>query len=192
VQLVAYQVHERPDGSGYPRGREKKCIHLFARILHVADAYLAMTAQRPFRLPLMPYAAMECLLRQAEKNRVDPDVMRSLLRVLSLFPIGSYVRLSDGSLAEVIRANPHSFSRPLVALVRDTKGQPVSEQGESALINLSGSELSVSQALPAPGSNQIPLTPEIADWSVRAARYLSEEAQHRDAPRAPISRLVPS
>jgi len=68
VQLVAYQVHERPDGTGYPRGRLNPAIHPFARILHVADAYLAMTALRPFRPPLMPYAAMECLLRQAERE----------------------------------------------------------------------------------------------------------------------------
>jgi HD-GYP domain-containing protein (c-di-GMP phosphodiesterase class II) len=192
VQLVAYQVHERPDGSGYPRGREKMCIHPFARILHVADAYLAMTAQRPFRPPLMPYAAMECLVRQAEKNQVDADVVRSLLRVLSLFPIGSFVRLSDGRVAQVVRSNAHSFVRPIVAIVEDSSGSAVNAGDEAALVNLSGSELSVREALPTPGSNQIPLSPEIADWSIRIARFLPEEERRRLAAQPAISRLQPA
>ncbi len=169
VQMVAYQVHERPDGSGYPRGRDKKCIHLFARILHVADSYLAMTSQRPFRPPLMPYAAMECLLRQAKKNQVDASVVSSLLRILSLFPIGSHVRLSDGRVAQVIRANPHCFARPIVAIVDDASSNSDDVHDEVAGLDLCGSELSVIQALPTPGSEQIPLSAEIANWSVRAA-----------------------
>ena len=39
VPLVCFQVHERLDGSGYPQGCRSERIHLFARILHVADAF---------------------------------------------------------------------------------------------------------------------------------------------------------
>src|SRR5262249_30467307 len=55
--LVAYQVHERPDGSGYPRGRDEKTIHPFAKILNVAHEYLTLVAGFAARKPLMPYAA---------------------------------------------------------------------------------------------------------------------------------------
>jgi hypothetical protein len=168
------------------------CIHPFARILHVADAYLAMTAQRPFRPPLMPYAAMECLVRQAERNQVDADVVRSLLRVLSLFPIGSFVRLSDGRVAQVVRSNAHSFVRPIVAIVEDSSGKAVNSADETALVNLSGSNLSVREALPTPGTDQIPLSPEIADWSIRVARFLPEEERRRMAAQPSISRLQPT
>ena len=58
VPLVSYQVHESPNGCGYPRRRRASSIHLFARILKVADAYVGLTSERPFRPPLMPYAAM--------------------------------------------------------------------------------------------------------------------------------------
>jgi len=95
-------------------------------------------------------------------------------------------------VAQVVRANADDFARPVVALVLDSSGKPITDQDDAALVNLSGSELAVSQALRAPGTSQIPLTPEIADWSVRAASYLSDEKQRRPQARPPISRLIPT
>lgn len=157
VQLVAYQTHERPDGSGYPRKRERKSIHLFARILHVADAYTAMTAERPHRAPMMAYAAIETLLRQARRGQVDPQVVRAMLNVVSLFPIGSFVTLSDGSVAQVLRSNGANFTKPVVLRVQDGQGQPVPSDSDAALVDLTQADLSVVQALPTPGREEIGL-----------------------------------
>ena len=44
--------HERPDGSGYPRGMPEESIPLGARILNVVDAFDAMTSDRPYRKAL--------------------------------------------------------------------------------------------------------------------------------------------
>jgi HD-GYP domain-containing protein (c-di-GMP phosphodiesterase class II) len=41
--------HERPDGRGYPEGFEESEIPLEARILAIADAYVAVTSDRPHR-----------------------------------------------------------------------------------------------------------------------------------------------
>jgi HD-GYP domain-containing protein (c-di-GMP phosphodiesterase class II) len=162
VTLVAYQSHERPDGSGYPRGRDKKSIHAFARILLVADSYTAMTSARPHRRPMMPYAAMETLIRQAQQWRVDPPVVRNLLHVLGLFPIGSYVVLSDGSVAKVIRSNGEDFTRPVALRVQDAQGRRINDDDESAVVDLSTSEVKVVQALPTPGRDEIGMTPQAA------------------------------
>ena len=105
----------------------------------------------------MPYVAMECLLRQANCHQVDADVVRSLLEILSLFPVGSFVALCDGSAARVMRPNRDDFMRPLVALVQDSKGSPLDPDEESSLLNLADSELKVVQALPTPGRNEIGL-----------------------------------
>ena len=161
VPLVAYQVHERPDGSGYPRGRDMQSIHPFARILHVADAYLAMTTSRPYRRPLMPYAAVMCLLRQAQENRVDPAAVRYLLHALSLFPIGSCVALTDGSIAKVIRANGAHYTTPIVLRMTDANAQPVDVNDDQHLIDLCSSPLKVSQALPTPGSDEVPFSEDV-------------------------------
>jgi len=100
---------------------------------------------------MMAYAAMETLLRQAQHWRADPVVVRSLLHVLSLFPIGSYVTLTDGSAACVIRSNRTNFTQPIVIRVQDKEGNSVDTDDDCNLIDLSESDLSIVQALPTPG-----------------------------------------
>jgi len=73
--------HERPDGTGYPAGRGGGEVPLEASILAVADAYEAMTADRPYRAPLGASAAVEELRRQAGKQ-FDERVVAALLRVV--------------------------------------------------------------------------------------------------------------
>jgi HD-GYP domain-containing protein (c-di-GMP phosphodiesterase class II) len=161
VPIVVYQVHERPNGLGYPRGRAGDRIHIFARILAVADIYSALTEPRAYRRPLAPYAAMECLVRMAKSRDVDPEVVRALLKVMSLFPIGSYVTLSDGSVARVIRRNPENYSSPIVQLVQDSGGNAVPADAESAISDLAASSISIIQALPTPGRQETLLTEDV-------------------------------
>jgi HD-GYP domain-containing protein (c-di-GMP phosphodiesterase class II) len=51
---MVLQHHERIDGSGYPFGLAGEAIALDARVLAVADAYDAMTSDRPYRRGLEP------------------------------------------------------------------------------------------------------------------------------------------
>lgn len=152
VSLVVHQVHERMDGRGYPRGRRGDGIHLFARILHVADQYVALRSPRPFRDAVSPYASVRTLLEHRAGSAVDPNVLRALLHVVSLFPVGSYVELSDGSTVRVLRAGTVSYDSPIVEIVRDTKGR---EFDEGPLIDLATSELKVVRALPTPGCREL-------------------------------------
>ncbi|HEY1277028.1 MAG TPA: diguanylate cyclase [Thermoleophilaceae bacterium] len=71
--------HERPDGNGYPLGRH--AVPLEARILGVADAYEAMTSDRPYRAALSPEAAATELRREAG-TQFDSDVVEALLRAV--------------------------------------------------------------------------------------------------------------
>jgi putative nucleotidyltransferase with HDIG domain len=73
--------HERPDGTGYPEGREREEVPLEAAIIGVADAYEAMTAARPYRPPLDPQAAADELRRGAGRQ-FEPRVVEALLRVV--------------------------------------------------------------------------------------------------------------
>lgn len=70
--------HERPDGRGYPRGLREHQIPLEARILAVADAYGAMTADRPYRHPFTPKRARAELQARAG-SQFDHDVVESFL-----------------------------------------------------------------------------------------------------------------
>jgi HD-GYP domain-containing protein (c-di-GMP phosphodiesterase class II) len=74
--------HERIDGKGYPSGLAGEAIPLEARILAVADAYEAMTADRPYRTALGHDAARDELLAGAG-TQFDPVVVEAFLRALA-------------------------------------------------------------------------------------------------------------
>jgi diguanylate cyclase (GGDEF)-like protein len=73
--------HERPDGGGYPDGLNGDAVPLEARILAVADAYEAMTSDRPYRIALGAEEAAE-ELRQGAGTQFDDRVVEALLRVV--------------------------------------------------------------------------------------------------------------
>ncbi|MDX1970138.1 MAG: HD domain-containing phosphohydrolase [Planctomycetaceae bacterium] len=129
---VVYQMHERMNGSGYPRGRSGLQIHPLARIAAVADTFLALVSPRPFRAALRPYEAVERILFAARQGLFDPSPVRALLHTISLFPIGSFVTLSNGQTAQVLRANREDFTRPKVQLL-----DPLGMSGEEEVIDLS-------------------------------------------------------
>jgi diguanylate cyclase (GGDEF)-like protein/putative nucleotidyltransferase with HDIG domain len=74
--------HERPDGKGYPYGLRDGEIPLEARILAVADAYEAMTADRPYSSAVQYEAARAELLRCAG-TQFDSRVVSALLSGLA-------------------------------------------------------------------------------------------------------------
>ena len=118
---ISFQVHERTDGSGYPRGRLSASIHPGARVVAIADAYAAMTRPRPYRAAHLPHHAMQELLRECRRNRFDKTALKAFLDIMSMYPVGSYVALNTGQVCQVIRANPGSPTKPVVAVL-DTSG----------------------------------------------------------------------
>jgi HD-GYP domain-containing protein (c-di-GMP phosphodiesterase class II) len=116
ARLVAYQMHERCNGSGYPRGRTGKQIHELAKVAAVADVFLALCSTRPHRPGLMPYYALERMLHGVKDGLFDAGAVRGLLKTVSLFPVGSFVRTSDGRIGKVLRSNGEDYSRPVLAL----------------------------------------------------------------------------
>ncbi len=77
AQIVAHH-HEHYDGTGYPDGLREQEIPLVARILHVVDAFHAMTSDRPYRRALPREVAVQELQRGAGKQ-FDPSVVSALI-----------------------------------------------------------------------------------------------------------------
>jgi HD-GYP domain-containing protein (c-di-GMP phosphodiesterase class II) len=69
---------EKYDGSGYPQHLKGADIPLVARIIAIADAYDAMTSDRPYRKGLHPQAALN-EIRQCSGTHFDPDLADSFL-----------------------------------------------------------------------------------------------------------------
>lgn len=75
--------HERLDGGGYPGGLVGDSIPLESRIIHVADAFEAMTSDRPYRRG-MPQEDALAELRRHTGTQFDPDCVRALLSGLGV------------------------------------------------------------------------------------------------------------
>jgi HD-GYP domain-containing protein (c-di-GMP phosphodiesterase class II) len=74
--------HERFDGEGYPDGLEGRDIPLASRILAVADAYAAMTEDRPYRRAL-PRFEIDREFRDCSGSQFDPYIVEALRRVVA-------------------------------------------------------------------------------------------------------------
>ena len=74
--------HERPDGRGYPHGLRREDIPLEASILAVADAYEAMTAERPFR-PALPEEAVLAELERGAGAQFEGRVVDALVGLIA-------------------------------------------------------------------------------------------------------------
>jgi response regulator RpfG family c-di-GMP phosphodiesterase len=80
IKLMIRHHHERFDGTGYPDALRGEAIPLGSRILAVADAYEAMTADRPYRECFSPEEAVD-ELRRCCIGQFDPDIVEVFLQV---------------------------------------------------------------------------------------------------------------
>lgn len=82
VASVVEAYHEHWDGTGYPKGLKGEEIPLESRIVALADAYVAMTSDRPYRKALSKEEAMKLIADGANKEW-DPRLVKIFLNLLS-------------------------------------------------------------------------------------------------------------
>jgi putative nucleotidyltransferase with HDIG domain len=83
VAAIVRFHHERPDGTGYPRGLASDDVPMGARIVSVCDAYGAMTKTRPYRAALRHDAALAELERHAG-TQFDREAVEALIELVRL------------------------------------------------------------------------------------------------------------
>ncbi|HKT68923.1 MAG TPA: HD domain-containing phosphohydrolase [Terriglobales bacterium] len=88
VPEVVRWHHERADGSGYPDGLELEDVPLPSRIVALADAFDAMTSERPYRQPLSLGETLSELVHLSPL-KFDPAAMQGLLIQLRRDAVGS-------------------------------------------------------------------------------------------------------
>jgi HD-GYP domain-containing protein (c-di-GMP phosphodiesterase class II) len=118
---VALQVHERADGSGYPRGLKGSEISELASLLGLVDTYVAMIRKRAYR-ERIPYPdAIRFILKEA-KAQFPTKVLKAFLNSISLFPFSTYVKLNNKSIGRVISTDGNHPLRPTVEVLYDSLG----------------------------------------------------------------------
>ena len=88
VPEVVRWHHERADGSGYPDGLQLEDVPLPSRIVALADAFDAMTSERPYRQPLSLGETLSELVHLSPQ-KFDPAAMQGLLIQLRRDAVGS-------------------------------------------------------------------------------------------------------
>ena len=126
VCLGVLEHHEKENGNGYPRRIAGSQISIYAKIISIVCSFEAITAPRSYKTASSSFEAMVELLKNSN-NQYDGTVMKALLYSLSLFPIGSYVYLSDERIARVIDVNPENPKNPIVQIIgeKDENDDPV-------------------------------------------------------------------
>ncbi len=82
IALIVRHHHERWDGQGYPDGISHEDIPLISRIISVADAYNAMTSDRPYR-DAMPSRVARLRLAQGVESQFDTTVVAAFEAILA-------------------------------------------------------------------------------------------------------------
>lgn len=113
VNQGVLQHHEWYDGHGYPLGRTREEIPIFARIISLVDVYDALTTNRMYRPAIAHSEAVEYLMGSSGRQ-FDPEILDVFLHKIAIYPVGAQVKLSDGSQAVVMKNYPEMVLRPKV------------------------------------------------------------------------------
>jgi len=126
IALAALQHHERMNGTGYPQNLSGDKISLYSKIIALTCSYEAMVAHRAYREGRDAHTALLELIK-GSRTFYDESVIRVLIYCISLYPLGSLVRLSTNAVAKVTKANPGNPKFPIVRILFDERGSKVSD-----------------------------------------------------------------
>ena len=137
IQLGVLEHHEKENGTGYPQKQTGDKISNNAKIISVACSYEAISSPRSFKTGRSTFEAIVELLQNKERS-YDDSIVRGLLYTVSLFPIGSYVYLSNRKIAQVIDTNPDNPKTPIIQYLteKEADGSPKVSQTGSNGINI--------------------------------------------------------
>ena len=131
IEEIILQVHERFDGSGYPKGLKADEINILASIISVADSSEAMTHPRAWREAMDCHSVIKCLI-ETKQTHFNPLILKKFIKTMTIFPPGAIVALSDGTMAQVLKINKGSLMRPVIRLILDADFKPI----ENKIIDL--------------------------------------------------------
>jgi putative two-component system response regulator len=82
--IIALEHHEKYNGTGYPNGKKGTDIHLYARIVAIADVFDALSSKRCYKEP-MPLEKVLDIMKKDTPSHFDPELMQIFLDNLEKF-----------------------------------------------------------------------------------------------------------
>ncbi len=119
-KLIAVQHHERIHRRGYPQGLSGDKIHPLSRLVALVNLYDSLTTDKPYRSKFLPHDAMRLIISQSGNDFPIEDV-KKFVEDMSIYPMGSFVRLNTGETGVVTRINRYAVIRPWVKILLNAK-----------------------------------------------------------------------
>lgn len=107
--------HERFDGSGFPNRLAGEKIPKLARLVAIANRYDNLCNPFDLRQAKTPAEAVAHLFRK-EAAHFQPEALQAFVRMLGVYPPGSFVSLSNGAIGLVVEVDSRDLLRPTVML----------------------------------------------------------------------------
>jgi HD-GYP domain-containing protein (c-di-GMP phosphodiesterase class II) len=125
--LVAHEHHMKIDLTGYPKVVRPRTLGIFSRIVAVADAFDAATTRRVYQtIPVEPDQVLREMWENPKRGQ-DKVLVKSLINLVGVYPVGTCVILDSFEVAVVSGASPdrQQLNRPMVRIALDAEGGPV-------------------------------------------------------------------
>lgn len=124
VANIAFQHHEKWDGSGYPMGISANAIDPLARIVALTDVYDALTSDRVYKKRELPHIAAE-YIKQNSGLLFDPFIVDLFLNSIAVYGEGTIVLLNTGEVGSIVSSGSISGERQKISVFSNKAGPPV-------------------------------------------------------------------
>jgi HD-GYP domain-containing protein (c-di-GMP phosphodiesterase class II) len=139
VLQIVQQHRERLDGTGFPERTAGDAIHPFARIVGAIREFQVLSMRHTSSLPA---AALTQLYRRL-RGAYGPTAIDNVIAALTVYPPGSFLALSDGSIGRVVQVSDRARLRPTVCLFDESV-----DPQQAQIVDLADTEgVSVAQVL---------------------------------------------
>jgi len=148
---VVRTIHERHDGSGYPKGLRGDQIPLLGKVAGIVDFYDSVTCPRYDEKALSSADAMT-KLHHLKNEDFQGELVEEFIQAIGIYPTGTLVELRTGEVGVIIEQNFERRLRPKIMLILDRAKQPLRKQVEIDLLTeletKKGEKLDISKSLP--------------------------------------------
>lgn len=145
--IAVSQHHENLDGTGYPQHLHGDEVRMPARIIRLADFYVAKIRGRRYRLAQSTRSAFKHIFGD-ERGRLDSHIALLLLRRLGLYPPGTLLRLASREIAVVVRKQGNGQSAGNVMAFLGPTGRALKQPAERNTGQIDYSVLNVTEIEP--------------------------------------------
>ncbi|HTZ00460.1 MAG TPA: HD-GYP domain-containing protein [Rhodocyclaceae bacterium] len=157
---IAYEHHERYDGSGYAQGLKGDQISRMGQMAAICDVYDAITSNRVYHQGMAPHEALRKIFEWS-KFHFNPALVQQFLRTIGIYPVGTLVMLESGRVGVVLDQYHENLLQPLVRVFYDSKSRQY----------IPPQELDLAKPVGAGGADRIVSHETPEKWGIDPSRY---------------------